>query len=207
MKVWLVMPHAGTKSFEPTGRLCGEEFTAPAVLISREGFLLFGSHGERIWKRSARVVVRTWLRDRLHKTQLVGFITLRLFRDHRGLSPIKSTAVAIHNQHSTRRCVLCVMEVPVRPTPSYPANYAHPRPGTNSPNDTPSRKNSNGLSVPGLSNKRNSSFLSLASLNLANSSSSLLGIFSAAMDSVPPTPSCTPPPQIRRERGVIEEVD
>jgi hypothetical protein len=103
------------------------------------------------------------------------------------------------------------MEVPVRPTPSYPANYAHPQPTTPSrdPTSPPSRKNSSGLNLPSLGSNRNSSFLSLASLNLANSSSSLLGIFSAAMDSVPPTPVGTPPLEIRRERAgaMVEEVD
>lgn len=34
-----------------------------------------------------------------------------------------------------------------------------------------------------------------------------MGIFSAAMDSVPPTPVGTPPIEVRRERGVVEEVD
>lgn len=101
------------------------------------------------------------------------------------------------------------MEMPVRPTPSYPTNYAHPQPsGGPLGKDPPSRKNSSGLNLPSLgTNKRNTSFLSLASLNLANSSSSLLGIFSAAMDSVPPTPVGTPPIEVRRERGVVEEVD
>ena len=97
----------------------------------------------------------------------------------------------------------------MNPTPSDPANYAHPQ--QTSPNASedspPSLKTSSALNLPGLGSNRNTSFLSLASLNLANSSSSLLGIFSAAMDSVPPTPVGTPPLEVRRERGVVEEVD
>jgi hypothetical protein len=101
------------------------------------------------------------------------------------------------------------MDVPVnRPTASYPSNYAKgPTPSTPStPQDTPSRKNNSTLSVPSLGSKRNQSLLSLASLNLAHSSSSLLGIFSSALDSVP-TPIPTPPIEARRERTVIEELD
>jgi hypothetical protein len=57
-------------------------------------------------------------------------------------------------------------------------------------------------------NKRNQSFLTLASLNLAHSSSALLGIFSAAAtDSIVPTPISTPPIEARREIPVIEEFD
>ena len=102
------------------------------------------------------------------------------------------------------------MDTPVkRPNPSYPSNYAHtPTPSTPStPQDTPSRRNNSGLSLPSLGSKRNQSFLSLASLNLAHSSSSLLGIFSSALDSVPPTPIPTPPIEVRRERAVIEKLD
>ena len=102
------------------------------------------------------------------------------------------------------------MDPLVQPTPSYPPNYTHSS-QSNTPNDSPvhgpSRKNSSGLSLPSF--KRDKSFLSLASLNLAHSSSSLLEIFSSALDSVPPTPHGTPPPLVeRRGRGdVIEEVN
>ena len=102
------------------------------------------------------------------------------------------------------------MDTPVkRPTPSYPSNYSHiPTPSSpSSPQDTLSRKTNSGLSLPSLGGKRDQSFLSLASLNLAHSSSSLLGIFSSGLDSVPPTPVPTPPLEIRRERAVIEEFD
>src|SRR5436190_21729392 len=100
------------------------------------------------------------------------------------------------------------MESPLNcPTPSYPTNYVHvaasSTPSTSQ--DSPSRNS--GLSLPGLGNKRNSSFLSLASLNLAHSSSSLLGIFSSALDSVPPTPIPTPPIEIRQGKALIEELD
>ena len=105
------------------------------------------------------------------------------------------------------------------PTPSYPANYArrpssrhntlsssqHEPPAVVSPST--SRKDSTGLGVPSLSSKRNQSFLSLASLSLAHSSSSLLGIFAAASDSVPPTPLATPPIEGRRVPALVEEVD
>lgn len=102
------------------------------------------------------------------------------------------------------------MDIPLnRPSPSYPANYAHaPTQSTPStPQDSPSRKTNSGLNLPNLGSKRNQSFLSLASLNLAHSSSSLLGIFSSASDSIPPTPIPTPPIEGRRERAVIEELD
>ena len=102
------------------------------------------------------------------------------------------------------------MDIPVkRPTPSYPANYAHaPSPSNPStPRDSPSRRNGSGLSLTSRGSERNQSFLSLASLNLAHSSSSLLVIFSSALDSVPPTPIPTPPiTEMRRERAVIEEL-
>jgi len=106
------------------------------------------------------------------------------------------------------------MDPPVaRPNPIYPPNYASSRtPTTSTPQDspvhaTPPRKNSSGLSLPSLSGKKNQSFLSLASLNLAHSSSTLLGIFSSAMDSVPPSPLPSPPPEVPRERALIQEVD
>jgi hypothetical protein len=105
------------------------------------------------------------------------------------------------------------MEVPItRPKPSYPANYAR-SPSTNpsTPQDSPSlpssRKSSMGPGVPGLGGKRNQSYLSLASLSLANSSSSLLGIFSSGLDSVPSTPLPTPPIDSRPRTEVAVEVD
>ena len=102
------------------------------------------------------------------------------------------------------------------PSPLYPANFRRES-STNanssnpaSPTDasasqvTPVRKTSSGLSL----SKRNQSFLTLASLNLAHSSSALLGIFSAAAsDSALPTPFPTPPIEARREIPVIEEFD
>jgi hypothetical protein len=104
------------------------------------------------------------------------------------------------------------MESPLqRPTPSYPANYSQAQNSStvqDSPNHaTPVRKNSSGLNLSSLGMNRDQSFLSLASLNLAHSSSSLLGIFSSALDSVPPTPLPTPPIELRRASLVIEEVD
>ena len=92
------------------------------------------------------------------------------------------------------------MDIPVnRPTPAYPSNYAQASTPSPLHQDTPSRKNNSGLTVPSLGNKRNQSLLSLASLNLAHSSSSLLAIFSSALDSVPPTPIPTPPIEGRRK--------
>ena len=103
------------------------------------------------------------------------------------------------------------MDIPVnRPIPSYPANYAHAPASSNpsTPRDSPSRRNGPVVSLPSRGSERNQSFLSLASLNLAHSSSSLLGIFSSALDSVPPTPIPTPPViEIPRERPVIQELD
>jgi hypothetical protein len=95
------------------------------------------------------------------------------------------------------------MDLPTnRPSPSYPANYAHQT------TPTPPRKNSSGLSIPSLKGNRQSSFLSLASLNLAHSSSSLLQIFASGLDSVPPTPMGTPPPpEIKSERNLVESVN
>ena len=103
------------------------------------------------------------------------------------------------------------MEAPMtRPTPSYPPNFVQPTENSSEGADSPflkPRKSSSGLSLPGLGGKRSQSYLSLASLSLAHSSSSLLGIFSSALDSVPVTPIPTPPVEIRRERAVIEEID
>jgi len=105
------------------------------------------------------------------------------------------------------------METPItRPSPIYPPNYASRTPTSTTPHDsplhaTPLRKNNSNLSLPSLSGKKNQSFLSLASLNLAHSSSALLSIFSSAMDSVPPSPLPSPPPELPRERVLIEEVD
>ena len=106
------------------------------------------------------------------------------------------------------------MDVPLsHPTPSYPLNYEKSRDcSTNDthrepPSQPTPRRNDSGLSLPTLNGKRNQSFLSLASLNLAQSSSSLLGIFSSAVDSVPPSPAATPPIEIPREKAVIEEID
>ena len=105
------------------------------------------------------------------------------------------------------------MEPPLnRPTPSYPPNYSQAQNSAKATTvqDSPSHatpKNSSGLNLSSLGMNRDQSFLSLASLNLAHSSSSLLGIFSSALDSVPPTPLPTPPIETRRESLVIEELD
>jgi hypothetical protein len=103
---------------------------------------------------------------------------------------------------------------PRRPKPSYPSNYY--RSNVPSSPTPPPRKTSSNLNLPGLSGKREKSFLSLASLNLAHSTSSLLGIFSSAssFDSIPPTPSSTPPlylegkvlNQQEEERFVFDQV-
>ena len=108
------------------------------------------------------------------------------------------------------------MEVPIaRPKPSYPKNFTKLSDDSSTSAASKSessilstsRKNSSGSSRADLGGNRSQSYLSLASLNLAHSTSSLLGIFSSALDSVPPTPISTPPPASRREREVIEEVD
>jgi len=103
------------------------------------------------------------------------------------------------------------------PTPTYPSNYAFPQTpqSSNTANEatTPSklRKNSSGISLASLGGNRNQSYLSLASLNLAHSTSSLLGIFSSALDSVPATPQTEdllPEMQPREPSAhVIEEFD
>jgi hypothetical protein len=94
------------------------------------------------------------------------------------------------------------MDGPVlsRPIPVYPPDNT---PRTDAQSDEPG-----GRTVPNLGSERNKSFLSLASFNLANSSSGLISIFSAAMDSVPdpPVPG-TPPAEIRRERAMVDEVN
>jgi hypothetical protein len=101
------------------------------------------------------------------------------------------------------------------PTPSYPANYTEKTPKYSnglSRQDTPNpvtsqRKNNSGSNLQSVGMTRNPSFMSLASLNLANSSSSLIGIFASTLDNDPPSPVATPPLEMRRERAVIEGLD
>src|SRR5271156_5094398 len=111
------------------------------------------------------------------------------------------------------------MDVPMStPTPTYPSNYAFPQTpqSSNTSSDATSpnsklRKNSSGISLASLAGNRNQSYLSLASLNLAHSTSSLLGIFSSALDSVPVTPLSEDllPEMLPREpnASVMEEFD
>ena len=112
------------------------------------------------------------------------------------------------------------MESPLnthRPRPSYPREYDDPN-NLDASNElqgppprhelTSSRGDNPGLDLPNLGSKREQSFLSLASLSLANASSSgLLGIFSSALDSAPPSPVPTPTPEIRFQGEVVEEFD
>lgn len=104
------------------------------------------------------------------------------------------------------------MDIPLnRPTPSYPADYGHSKNTPDAPRESPNhvtlRETNSALDLSGLGGKRDQSFLSLASLSLAHSSSSLLAIFSSAPDSLPDTPVSKPRIEMRRERAVIEELD